>query len=110
MLGFLPSLQFAGTVDSLVDDDIADQLVAALRESLSNVARHAHASQVLVAVVVADANVVLTVIDNGVGMPEGGRRSGLLNLGARAEEFGGSFVIEPRPSGGTQLTWRVPLR
>jgi len=110
MLGFLPSLQFAGTVDSLVDDDIADQLVAALRESLSNVARHARASQVLVAVVVADANVVLTVIDNGVGMPEGGRRSGLLNLGARAEEFGGSFVIEPRPSGGTQLTWRVPLR
>jgi signal transduction histidine kinase len=109
MLGFLPSLQFAGTVDSLVDDDIADQLVAALRESLSNAARHAHASQVLVAVVVADGDVVLTVLDDGVGITEGGRRSGLANLAARAHELGGTFVVEPRISGGTQLTWRVPL-
>ena len=47
--------------------------------------------------------------DDGVGMPEGGRRSGLANLAARARQLGGAFTVQPAPGGGTALAWRVPL-
>jgi two-component system, NarL family, sensor histidine kinase DevS len=56
---------------------------------------------------------VLTVSDDGKGLGESTRRSGLANLKERAELLGGSFRVEPtEPSTGrgTRLTWRVPLR
>jgi hypothetical protein len=49
------------------------------------------------------------VEDDGVGIPEGGRRSGLRNMRERAEALGGSFSTRARPAGGTILVWRVPL-
>ena len=51
----------------------------------------------------------LTVTDDGVGLPEQGRRSGLRNLAERAESLGGSFEAARRPEGGTMLRWQVPL-
>ena len=73
-----------GAVDTLVPDDVANQLVAATREALSNVARHAHATKVDVHMEIRGDEVVLEVIDDGVGIREGGRSSGLRNLRARA--------------------------
>jgi len=108
-LGFTPSVHFTGTVDALIPEPLADHLVAALREGLSNAARHAGAGSVSVAVVVDAAAVELTVADDGVGLPPDGRRSGLVNLGARAAEVGGEFSAGPRPGGGTLLVWRAPL-
>ncbi|MBA9002766.1 GAF domain-containing sensor histidine kinase [Thermomonospora cellulosilytica] len=107
-LGFAPSVRLDGLLDTEVDDDLADQLVAVAREALSNVARHARAGQVSVAVDVGD-DLVLRVDDNGVGIPEEGRRSGLRNMADRAERLGGSFLTRDRPEGGTTLVWRVPL-
>ena len=81
-----------------------------LREALSNIAHHAHAGHVRVAVSVAD-DVTLTVSDDGVGVPAevlGGR--GLTNLADRARHLGGDFTIHPQPSGGSLLTWRVPAQ
>ena len=57
----------------------------------------------------AAAELSLTVRDNGSGIKDTGRRSGLGNLEQRAGKLGGSLRIEPALDGGTELDWRVPL-
>lgn len=108
-LGFAPSVRFAGPVDTLVSQDAADDVLAVLREALSNAARHAHASKVEVAVSVDGANVIVTVADDGVGIPRGGtRRSGLANIEERALGLGGAFSAHPGAGGGTVVSWSAP--
>jgi signal transduction histidine kinase len=107
-LGFPPSLQLHGRLDDDVPADIADHLLGALREALSNAARHSGASRVDVQVRAA-GELSLTVTDNGSGIKDTGRRSGLSNLEQRARKLGGSLRIEPAAGGGTELEWRVPL-
>ncbi|RCV48747.1 sensor histidine kinase [Marinitenerispora sediminis] len=103
-----PGLRLDGPIDSAVPDEVADHLLAVLQEALSNVARHAHAHRVDVRVRV-DTDLLLEVEDDGSGIPERGRRSGLRNLAERARLLGGRFEAVRRPAGGTRLTWRVPL-
>jgi signal transduction histidine kinase len=107
-LGFAPALRLAGPLDARVPPPVAGQLLAALREALANVAKHASASRVDVSVE-AGPDLVLTVRDDGVGLPETGRRSGLGNLADRAGELGGTFRAAAAEGGGTGLEWRVPL-
>jgi signal transduction histidine kinase len=112
-LGFEPSLRLGAGLGGGVSPELAEQALAALREALSNAARHAHASQVDVTVDSdPDGMLVVRVTDNGTGIPDGGRRSGLRNLAARAEKLGGELRLEPAdpgaPSPGTRLEWRVP--
>lgn len=108
-LGFAPSLLIADGIDSAVPERVAEQLLTALREALSNSARHARASAVKVTITTDRQEIALTVRDNGVGINPGGHRSGLRNLTQRAEGLGGSLTVEAAPGGGTELTWRVPL-
>ncbi|RAG81166.1 histidine kinase [Streptacidiphilus pinicola] len=123
-LGFKPSVNFVGPVEAMTGEAIGRQLVAALREMLSNAARHAAASRVNVVVdgsahIDAEGHVtagkglpavVLAVTDDGVGMPEGGRRSGLRNLADRARNLGGDAWFEPGPGGrGTRVLWTASL-
>ena len=98
----------AGQLDTRVSGPIAEQLLAALREALANVAKHARASRVDVAVE-AGHDLVLTVRDNGVGLGKPTRRSGLANLAERAAELGGTMRATSAEGGGTELRWRVPL-
>jgi len=107
-LGFAPALRLAGPLDSRVPGGIAGQLLAALREALANVAKHAQASRVDVAVE-AGPDLVLTVRDDGVGLGGTTRRSGLANLTERAAESGGMLRVAAAAAGGTELEWRVPL-
>jgi len=107
-LGFAPELRLAGPLDSRVPGGIAGQLLAALREALANVAKHAQASRVDVAVE-AGPDLVLTVRDDGVGLGEITRRSGLANITERAAESGGTMRVAAAAGGGTELEWRVPL-
>ncbi|MFJ6140679.1 GAF domain-containing protein [Kitasatospora sp. NPDC092286] len=107
-LGFAPGLRMAGLLDVTVPPRIVEGTVAVLEEALSNAARHAVASAVDVSLT-AGSDLTLTVTDNGVGLPEDGRRSGLANLAERAVELGGTFSARARPGGGTELAWRVPL-
>ncbi|MFF7928267.1 sensor histidine kinase [Streptomyces mirabilis] len=108
-LGFAPAVVFDGPVDAALPDTTASHLLAALREALSNVARHAHASAVRVAVHAGD-ELLLEVTDNGRGIdPAVTRSSGLTNLRRRAEKLGGTFEVVGRPEGGTCLRWRIPL-
>jgi signal transduction histidine kinase len=110
VLGFEPRVLFDGPIDSVVADDVATELVATLREALSNVARHAGATEARVVVTAAN-DLLLRVSDDGGGShsdtPTGGR--GLANMRARAEKLGGTVAIGPGPHGGTVVEWRVPL-
>ena len=107
-LGFTPRLQTSGPVETAVGPDLRPHLLAVLRETLSNVSRHARASRAEVALD-AGPDLVLTVTDDGIGLPDGGRRSGLRNLAERAQTCGGSFEVRRvGPEGGTVAIWRVP--
>jgi len=110
-LGFKPSCDIAGAIDSTVDDSTGGHVLLCLREALSNVARHAHATRVAVSVVVDDGRLTLTVADDGVGFRSttGQHSSGLDNMRVRAESLGGAFSIEAQPDRGTVTTWTVPL-
>jgi signal transduction histidine kinase len=109
LLGFAPSLRLGAGLRTQVAGEVADQVLAVLREALSNAARHARASHVDVTVDVSpDGTLTVQVTDNGVGIPDGGRRSGLRNLASRAEELGGELLLTPADP-GTKLDWRVPI-
>ncbi len=108
-LGFPPRLSMEGLLDTDVSPQVADHVMAALTEMLSNAARHAHATRVEVALEAASGEVVLTVTDNGRGIPADGRRSGLSNLEERARGLGGTLEIERPEEGGSRLVWRAPL-
>jgi signal transduction histidine kinase len=87
---------------------VQDDLLAVVREALSNVTRHARARRVDVIVAVG-ADVMVQVDDDGVGVGTPARSSGLGNMRTRAERHGGSFEIGDRPGGGTSVRWTVPL-
>ena len=110
-LGFAPALRMEGLIDTDVPSAVADEALAVVGESLTNVARHAEATRAEVAIAAADGTLTVTVTDNGIGLPEGGRRSGLRNLAARAERLGGRMEAAARGDGerGTRLEWRVPV-
>lgn len=110
VLGFSPRLVIDGAAELLIPLHVRIELFAALREALGNVARHAHASEALVEIRV-DQHLTATVDDNGRGIaPDAvGKGNGLGNLAARAAGLAGTFDIRAKPSGGTRLTWRVPV-
>jgi signal transduction histidine kinase len=108
-LGFRPTLDVSGPVDSAVPDDIIPELMAVLREALSNAARHAQARAVRVSVRAAGGEVVLQIEDDGVGIDPALARGGLVNMGERAHDLGGTFEVGPGPDGGTVVIWRVPI-
>jgi PAS domain S-box-containing protein len=108
-LGFEPRVTFDGLVDAAMPDAVHHQLVPTLREILSNVAKHARARHVHVLLAV-DADVVLEVTDDGVGVPsEPDTGEGLRNIRERAALLGGGCLVGARPEGGTRVEWRVPL-
>lgn len=130
-LGFAPSLVItvddraldspdalegdAGTLDERVGEDLADDVVAVVREGLANAARHAHATAVAVRVELTGAgptgHVTIEVEDDGAGLPaDRDRKSGTDNLAARARRHRGTFSLGATTEGrGTLLTWAVPL-
>jgi hypothetical protein len=95
VLGFAPSLRLGAGLGPGVSPEAAEQALAALREALSNAARHAQASQVdVTADVSLGGMLTVQVTDNGIGIPADGRRSGLRNLASRAEKLGGELRVE----------------
>ena len=108
-LGFRPSLRMSGPIDSAVPDEVRPDLLAVVREALSNVVRHARASAVEVEVAVADGCVTVAVADDGIGAATADERSGLVNLRERASRHGGTFTVRPNEPTGTVVRWSVPV-
>lgn len=108
-LGFHPTLQLDGPIDHAVPDRVRPDLVAVLQEALSNVVRHAHASQVRVGISTGDGRLTVTIQDDGIGPAGSAERGGLVNLRQRADRHGGSFAVRAGEPTGTLVEWSVPL-
>lgn len=102
-----PSVSFAGPVDLIVTNDLADDVLAVAREALVNVVRHAGASRSSISLAVRDGQVYLEIVDDGHGFDQATRRSGVANLEHRAVSRGGAFTLESGAD-GTRLLWQVP--
>jgi signal transduction histidine kinase len=108
-LGFRPDVRIDGDLEQ-IDERTGLHFLAVLTESLSNVARHAHALSCTVHVSVRAGRLTLVVTDDGVGMPDQlERRSGTRNMAQRAETLGGRALWAPAPLGGTVFTWQVSM-
>jgi signal transduction histidine kinase len=100
-----PDLRIRDEVEDLPPDLVHD-VVAVVRELVTNVVRHARASRLTVAVTVGD-DVSVVVTDDGRGLPSITVRSGMTNLADRAERRGGRLSTTSGTS-GTQVSWVVP--
>lgn len=107
-LGFEPSVRILDDKAPEVPLQVQVEAAAVLREALSNAARHARASTVDVLVNVT-GDLAITVEDNGVGIGQPTRSSGIANARARARLLGGDLEVNPRTDGGTRFHWHVPL-
>jgi signal transduction histidine kinase len=111
MIGFDVSVAFDGPVDAAVSDEVAEQLLATMREALSNVGRHSRATRAWVGLSVAGDRCRLEVSDDGrgfVGGPTPGGGLGLPNMRNRAVSLGGTLEVLQPAGGGTTIVWQVP--
>jgi signal transduction histidine kinase len=104
-----PTVRMSGAVDNLVTGEIAADVLAVVREAVSNAVRHSGGRHVTVTLDVAD-DVTVEVVDDGCGIEERAAWSGLRNLEQRAGRHGGDASVEPLSDGGTRVRWHAPLR
>jgi signal transduction histidine kinase len=104
-LGFMPAIRFAGQLEGIAGSTVTEDLLAVLREALSNIARHAHASSADVEITAQIDQITVEITDNGIGLTPTTRRSGLANMQTRAERHGGTLALTPHHPSGTHLTW-----
>ncbi len=110
IVGIPVRLTFEGPVDAEISDEVAQHLLAALREAVTNVGRHAEASEASVVLSVEGSLCRLQVSDDGKGIGGTGTLGGghgLTNLRRRAEKLHGRLEVTGNPSGGTTVDWRV---
>jgi signal transduction histidine kinase len=106
--GFLPRVQLSGPVDDAVGDEVTEQLMPVLYESVSNAIRHSGSERIDILLAVQEDQVVLTVSDDGCGFETSQRFSGLDNMKNRAARLGGTCIIDSTPGKGTSVTWAAP--
>jgi signal transduction histidine kinase len=106
-LGFAPSLTVDGPPD-LIPAAARPDILAVLQEALSNVIRHAVATAVHVTIRSLGPEVRLIVTDNGCGLGDVQRSSGLANMASRARRLGGSLSMTDNDPHGTIVDWRAP--
>jgi signal transduction histidine kinase len=104
-LGYTPQLRFAGPLDLAVNEGLAADVLAVIREAISNCARHAHATRLEISIALAHNLLTLEITDNGHGLGTPTRSSGLTNMRRRAEHHHGTLAITTPDQGGTHLTW-----
>ncbi|GGL48361.1 histidine kinase [Microlunatus endophyticus] len=104
-----PEVIFVGPLDTMADPGVISDVGAVVREGLTNIARHAHARHAGVRVEATPGELEVYINDDGMGIGDTGRRSGLDNLRRRAEEYGGALNVTSSPGLGTNLSWTIPL-
>jgi signal transduction histidine kinase len=111
VVGFDVHVSFDGSVDAAISDQIAEHLLAVIREAVTNIGRHAEATEASLRLSASNGFCRLEVSDNGRGIDASDSHSGfgLTNLLRRAEKLHGTFSVESFRAGWTLLTWQVPL-
>jgi signal transduction histidine kinase len=109
VLGVQLELTWSGPLDTLVDPSVITDVEAVVREAMTNVARHAEASTLRVTIGADADRLTVDVSDDGVGLRDNPRRSGLANLRNRADSRGGTLTLENQEQGGLRLRWSIPL-
>lgn len=109
MLPKAPLFTTTGPVDLFVAPDLGDDVTAVVRELLTNVVKHAQATSTSVNLTVRDGWLSVQVEDDGIGIADSGRNSGISSLGHRAENRGGNLTVTGATPHGTIARWSVPL-
>lgn len=95
-------------------DDAAIMVFRLVQESLTNIVKHAHATQVRVEIALLENEMTVLIEDNGNGIERDRREAvgshGLATMRHRVRSFGGTFDIESPPGGGTRIQARIPLK
>jgi len=107
-LGFDPGLRFSGLIEDL-PPGLVDDLVAVLREALTEVTEHAGASTADVEVHVAAGRVTLRVTDDVRGPDDAPHRSRLTALRRQAEDRGAELEVSSAEPRGHRLSWSAPV-
>jgi signal transduction histidine kinase len=95
-----------------LDPKFRQELFYAFKEALTNVVRHARATQVCLRISVQDGHLLVALADNGVGLPPRTGQAGddgLANMRSRLRSLGGSCDILGAPQQGTTVQFRAPL-
>ncbi|MCX6047597.1 MAG: histidine kinase [Chloroflexi bacterium] len=99
--------------ESSLDEEMGTAAFRILQEALTNIARHAQATEVKVALLSDEATFTLEVVDNGRGITEedlrGSKSLGLLGMRERAGQLGGTVETVGTPGEGTMVTLTLPL-
>jgi signal transduction histidine kinase len=98
--------------DHVLDSQSRHQLFLAFKESLTNVVRHAGATEVRLSIVLENEQLRVTIVDNGRGFSQNENiepTDGLANMSARLEKLRGRSEIESGPGRGTTVRLIVPL-
>jgi two-component system, LuxR family, sensor kinase FixL len=93
------------------DNKASVQLFRIAQEAVSNAVKHGQAKRIDIHLARQSGNIVLTVRDDGLGIPDKpgkGTGMGLLTMSHRAQMMGGTIHVSPRNGGGTQVTCSVP--
>ena len=106
-LGFSAHIEFSGPLDTEVTPDLSNDLCAVVREALSNIARHAHATTTRLQVTLSGQQLTAQITDDGIGLGASPLSGGLTNLHHRAAKHHGGLDLSRPEHGGTCLTWTV---
>jgi len=96
-----------------LDDDRATTIFRIVQESLTNIVRHAQASQIDLAMEMHENCVHIEVADNGIGMPSNAlakaHSTGITGMRERVKLLNGEFAIASQPGKGSTLKFKIPL-
>jgi signal transduction histidine kinase len=95
-------------VDERLPEPVEVAAYYLVSESLANVAKHAHASSVTVEVGRTEGEVVVEIVDDGVGGADSERGSGLRGLADRVEALDGRLRVWSPHDGGTRVRAEIP--
>jgi PAS domain S-box-containing protein len=105
-------IEFDGAIEAHLSANVGEDVVALVRETLSNAAKHSHANLVTVVVSTSGDTLNVEIVDDGVGFDPsaltGGQ--GLRNLRNRSEHIGGRCTITSTPGNGTRTHFAIPIR
>jgi len=101
--------------DEVPDMDISKEshreIFMAIKECLNNIVKHSNAKTVECEAAISDSVLMLTIKDNGIGLPlyTSGTGNGLQNMKCRMEAIGGNFHLESVPGNGTRVGFKIEL-